>query len=837
MSIRTIVLWGSFGALISIPALTTAGAPDANANTSAAASSSDASDSLEEIVITAEKRSENLEVVPVAVSAFTSKERDLIGVETVQDITDFTPGLAYSTALDRAYIRGVGRDTNNLATQPGVATYNDGLYNSSVVAASGDPMFIDHVEVLRGPQGTLYGRNSIGGTINSISKHPTSDWETEERVNIGNYGVYNFEAFISGPISDTLRVRLAGYRNTQEDGWFNNLALPGKTEGGKGDYFYWEGQVEWDIAPSVEFWMKFSQLGYEDTFRTFNTVGPYSYVAFGPSSLAPNPAYGFLQPAFTALDAAQCNNNPGSINIHSFCSNTPDNAKLQRNYQVTPQLTWTTPWAFDVKYIGGYTTYYYDLHEDFDNTSMQSYVYPGTSVTIFPTAIFQYIENKKYWSNEVNLTSHSDSSFQWITGLYQYAEHEDQPVNIPEPQQTQLLTPLSLATFTPAAPNPGGNIYYTDENIKAHSYAVFAQTDWKFLPTWKLTSGLRYNYDEESGPESYRLVYFNPTLSTSALDITQSEISFAPAPGVVGPPTLDPATGSYVRQLRTSWNAVTGTAGLEWQPTDSTLGYIKYSRGYKAGGLNAGTIVALPETKPEYLNAYEIGGKYSVKKFQINQAFFFYDYKGLQIPLEVQPPPPAAVIAETFNIPKVTSFGSESEILFRPIQDWQFLLDYSYLESYINAHFNAVDIAQAEVPGYVSTDVYGATVPEAPRHKIAFNSNYTWHFAPGYLNFSASYVYKAHTFDSIFNEPYNLAPSYATLDFRTTWTDSKDRYTMFLYCHNCANKIAYDDLASPYTGASGAASSYNGPNSAVDRIPGLIPPRQYGIEIQFRPKL
>jgi iron complex outermembrane receptor protein len=283
--------------------------------------------------------------------------------------------------------------------------------------------------------------------------------------------------------------------------------------------------------------------------------------------------------------------------------------------------------------------------------------------------------------------------------------------------------------------------------------------------------------------------------------------------------------------LRTSWNAVTGTAGLEWQPTDGLHGYLKYSRGYKAGGLNAGTIVALPETRPEYLNAYEIGGKYSVRKFQINEAIFFYDYHGLQVPLQVQPPAPSPAIAETFNIPKVTSFGSESEIVFRPIPEWQFLLDYSYLESYINAHFDAVDtVAQATVAGYSSTDVYGSTVPEAPRHKVAFNSNYTWHFARGFLNFSASYVYKSHTYASIFNEPYNLAPSYATMDFRTSWTDSDNRYTFYVYCHNCGNKVGYDGV-----GGGVVVNEPIAPNS-VSQTPGIIPPRQFGVEIQWRPK-
>src|SRR6202020_1635744 len=122
-------------------------APAPAAAAPAAASGED--NGIAEIVVTAEKRSESLESVPDAISAYTSKTRDLIGIETIQDMTNFTPGLAYSTSLDRAFIRGVGRQTNNLSTQPGVATYADGVYNSSIVAASGDSLFLDRLEVVR----------------------------------------------------------------------------------------------------------------------------------------------------------------------------------------------------------------------------------------------------------------------------------------------------------------------------------------------------------------------------------------------------------------------------------------------------------------------------------------------------------------------------------------------------------------------------------------------------------------------------------------------------------------------------------------------------------------
>ncbi|THD59482.1 TonB-dependent receptor plug domain-containing protein, partial [Phenylobacterium sp.] len=135
----------------------------------AGAAAAESGATIEELVVTAEKRTQSLQDVPVAISAFTSANRDLVGINSIQDMTNFTPGLNYSASNDRNSIRGVGRLTNSHPIANAVALYDDGVYSSSTVPAGKTPIFTDRVEVLRGPQGTLYGRNSIGGAINVIS--------------------------------------------------------------------------------------------------------------------------------------------------------------------------------------------------------------------------------------------------------------------------------------------------------------------------------------------------------------------------------------------------------------------------------------------------------------------------------------------------------------------------------------------------------------------------------------------------------------------------------------------------------------------------------------------
>jgi outer membrane receptor protein involved in Fe transport len=188
----------------------------------AAGPQQDDRDSRDIVVVTAQKREETVQDIAVAVTAITSELRDQIGLTSVQDYTNFAPGLSYSTANDRLGMRGVTRTSNNFGIRSGISNYVDGVYYSSAIPASREPIFVERVEVVRGPQGTLYGRDSIGGALNLISKRPSDTFSGQFNIGAGNYDSRKIEARVTGPITDWLRFSVAGSRSYQGEGFLTN---------------------------------------------------------------------------------------------------------------------------------------------------------------------------------------------------------------------------------------------------------------------------------------------------------------------------------------------------------------------------------------------------------------------------------------------------------------------------------------------------------------------------------------------------------------------------------------------------------------------------------------
>ena len=224
---------------------------------------------LEEVIVTAEKREVNLQEVPVAVP-LTRARRARCSASTQSRISRASRPVSTYRNDDRLAIRGVGRLTNAVGTDPAVALYSDGIFSTSMADTSTPPLFIERTEILRGPQGTLYGRNSVGGAINVISKRPTDDFEGEVRATGANYSYYRGEGLIRGPFTDNFRYLVGGYVEKRDEGFIKNSG-PAE-DGATSDRWMVEGQLEADLGENVVARVRYSKFEWEDTYGVGNTL-------------------------------------------------------------------------------------------------------------------------------------------------------------------------------------------------------------------------------------------------------------------------------------------------------------------------------------------------------------------------------------------------------------------------------------------------------------------------------------------------------------------------------------------------------------------------------------
>src|SRR5579859_7171782 len=887
----------------------------AHAFAATAAASANVSDTsggttVGELVVTAEKREQNLQTVPVAISAYTAAKRQLIGIDTIQDMTNFTPGLEYNSSTDRISLRGVGRQTNVLSADASVANYSDGVYETFAVTAGDSTLFLDRVEILRGPQGTLYGRNAIGGAINEISRHPTTSPYAEIRGTYSNYNHYILEGAISGPITDNIQARLAGNFEQQTQGWIHNNVPGVADEGNIIKQFSVEEQVQWKISDKLDFWEKvrFQQWangsGGPGSTSEGWTPFPYEMSEYGNAATQLNPGYG-CNPVTTNV----VNKSPtGCVNpaINSPWQEAraiPYKVDLPYAFTIAAHLTYHLPFA-DVKYITGGVNYHYILTGPSGGNLNQGYIAPITQFTVasalgplnfYPQENFRYQELNAFWSHEINIISTSPGPFQWVLGGYFYRQHYQQPVytengpNLGTPGQVQWNGPYGLPAFFCAqtggicAPQTDFRRFDNRPTVTNVSYAAFAQVDWKVMDTLKLTGGVRYSHDEKYGSESVRLLCFAvpacfkaPEFTgpfTPAVDLTQLgtvvDNGLTPTQGVTGPTTYNPATGFATRYYDADWQAVTGTAGIEWTPDSDTLAYLKYSRGYKSGGYNIGIFTVLsffPYTRPEHVDSFELGYKKTwFRTLTTDLAAFYYSYSNLQIPITIVGTAGGLTQSATafYNVPRATSRGVELEATWQPDKHLAVLFNYSYLDAYSNsgaitdiADPDAIAPGATPLPCSTATpctldsftggqqrfqSLKGNRLPNAPRNKIALNANYTFFFNLGTLNFSGSYVWRDTQEGTLFTRSYNTSPAWDEVDARVTWTGANGRYKIIVFGKNLANTIGYDagaygtrvigrndnGICAP---AAGIPCTSTVLNQGIGSTYSVTPPRTYGVE-------
>jgi iron complex outermembrane receptor protein len=543
----------------------------ATAAAGSTAAASDSSTNVTELVVTAEKREQSLQKVPVAVSVFTGKERDTIGINSVQDVANFAPGFTYDPANVHAYIRGVGRQSINLTDDARVATYEDEFYVYSPYELDKSSLFLTQEQIERGPQ-NVGGKNADAGSIDMISVRPTDQPYGEVRASVGNYGAYNIEGAVSGQVAPGLDVRLAAYDHNQNQGYYDNVSN-GISEGNVIHEWYVEPQIEWKPNDKTDLWIRgfaagwnnrgdagsrvgFANGSWDETNLTDANAYPggalfvnpnfgYSAVpgsaaqagaAGAASNQVGNPLYGLpgqpatvpYLPSSVTLANKGVTNNPSATNPYKFASILPRDVGLAAyngvnmifSYDITPDV--------QVKYIGGYQQYDYTLNYSEPDTNVTSFTMPlftgATGLTgagplvINPLVDLLYKEDDQWFSHELTFQSTSDNPFQWTAGAYYYQQHYINPITASAPDQPQVSHPYEPGAggapnlAAPAPANPNNYLFYNNYDFTYQDEAVYGQVSYKLNDQFKITGNLRYTDDQKNGWEEDRDIAFNNSL-------------------------------------------------------------------------------------------------------------------------------------------------------------------------------------------------------------------------------------------------------------------------------------------------------------------------------------
>lgn len=904
------------------------------------------SSALEEIVVTAERREESLQDVPLSISAFGDKQREQIGILSIQDMANFAPGVSFNMATDRPSIRGIARQSNFFTLDSPVANYFDGVYTSSVQDAQRRPIFTERTEILRGPQGALSGRGSIAGAFNTISKRPTDTFQGEFGALMGNFKRYGGEATVSGPIIDEYlraRVNVGVYR--QDEGYFENVAR-GDTEGDQPNNrtvtdFLFDGS----FGDVVDYYFKAGFTDYDESRRTGMSFQPFvagvqnAPSPYGPSSntLTPLASWGYFDSVDGRVGSSP--NNPVILtgDTRKFSNDFHSRQKLDNHHSYTLHLTAHTG-PVDIKYIGGHQNYTYTQLTDVDLTDVDTMrltapvTFPaGTPGRIVrPGGMNLYQEDREWYSNELTFTSTSDSRFSWIFGLYQSNEQFDQePATTIFPGYPELASPIGTvdtvlrALGLPACTTLLQQSCYNPAGIRAVvpngrqntsvvglivgetvSSAAFGQADFELNDNWKFTLGVRYNKDEKDASEALRYIAnglgngLGQWLAGGGLggiprsvDVTPVPVAGAALPkGVVADYGIDPTDGYRKRQLEGEWEALTGSVGVDFKPTEDDLIYLRAARGYRPGGFNAGFLYDPPMVDEETVNSYEVGWKTTLfDRLQLSTSAFLYDYRDIQLPLptlgrctDPNDLSTCTTLNSFVNLPKGESRGVEVEISYAATDHLSFYLSYGWLDTeikeglvngrgftnpddpaallsnanryqQISTRFCPIAMAQG---GCTSTaqlvtipqrdtdytflprwtqDLTGKSLANSPENKVAFNTSYTFETAAGNLTLSGNYVWRDEQYSDVFNTGPAIVPSYDTVSARILWIDADDRYTVILYGNNLTDEDAPDGAGVDRQRTGQATLANPGPQGqAYYQTLNLAPPREYGVEIQYR---
>jgi iron complex outermembrane receptor protein len=724
--------------LAALPALAQEAPPEA---TQAAA----AGDTVEEILITTQKRSQNLQDVPISVTAITGDDLAEMGITESVDIAAQTPGLKIGfpsgeTNTPAIFLRGVGLNDYNANSNGSVGWYMDEVYISQVTAQNFQLFDLERVEVARGPQGTLYGRNTTGGLVNFISVKPSHDEaEGYATLSYGKWDAVKVEGAYGGPITDTVAGRIALAYN-RADGYIDNEAPGG---GPNNDVNNWAARaaLDWRVSDSLNVLLNLHGAQNRSLSAQYEHQGTMD--AFGNQCSRDAIESDDCVDAFGYRDSK--NNERGEYNLEGDLDIDTFGSFLRIEYEIG-EMTLTSLTAYE------------EVDKVFEEDTDAS---PNQLIEI------AYLNNGWEFTQELRLAGESERAH-WQVGAYYLKESmsvdnyldlfrglRPLAISVDPVAYPDGFAPGGCPTTSgpPADPCGGAPIFLsrTHYEQEVESAAAFGQLEWEFTERLRGTIGARFTWEARDFEED---VEFQEPTFTAPLFSIEDDVDFQ------------------------EWS---GKVGLDYRPIDDLLLYLSVSRGFKSGGFSGAFAfdpAELPPFDPETILAYEIGSKWDLfdQRLRLNVGAFYYDYDDLQIFTTVNISP-NVTITILDNAGKAKIYGGEVEIEATPFAGLTIGFGGEFLHTELTEYENTAGL-----------DYEGNELVFAPGVSLNGRVRYEIGIGPGQLALQTDFNYQDRVYFETGNDPVLSQDAYGVWNARVAYAFQEGRYEAAVFGRNLLDK-------------------------------------------------
>lgn len=648
---------------------------------------------MAEILVTARRRPESAQSVPAALSVVGAELLDRSYTVNTGQLSQLVPSLAYSSANPRntAFtIRGLGSSVvavsqANDGLEPGVGFYVDQVYHARPATAAFDFTDIEQIEVLRGPQGTLFGKNSTAGAINITTRLPSFTPEAREEISYGSDNFLQVKASATGPISDTLAFRVSGL-TTRRDGVIRNIRT-GQDQNTLGNQAV---RAQLLYKPNEAF-----QLRLIGDFANFeSTCCTQVYVRAAPTLKVPARQYGAL-----AANVPGGPYTPPSFNPYDRLTDIDAELGVDTNEGGVSAIA---DWNFGgatLTSVSAWRFWNWDAANDRDYTGI-------------PIQMTQHIPSRQdQFSQELRIASNGDGALSYVGGLYFFRQKiTGRPISIYGPRAAYWLL------FADSNLLDGyGSDGHTD--FRSDSYAAFGEVNWRPVAGLTLTGGLRYTYEEKEGRYD-TFTFGGPSVVTPAQRTQQLSILRGQ---------------SYAANDKDG--DLTGRANISYAFTDAVMGYASYARGAKSGGINMSGLpldnnnnpaLNTAVVRPERNTAYEVGLKTELfdRRLLLNVDAYYTSVRDFQTNVTDTG---AAVALRTYlaNIPKVTVKGVEADAVAQVSRDFQLRASAAYADGKYVTYPNGPCPIEQIGTGTSACNLSGRGLSGLPKWSVTLGADYS----------------------------------------------------------------------------------------------------------------